>query len=505
VPGAGWDATDVNDGKEIIMNSKQTTVIAVIGTVFLGLTLSTPSLAGDRVADTDITFWVQSALRQDERVDASRITVATTDGIVTLSGEVDNITAKEYAERETKKINGVLGVINQIIVEAGWRSDADIQLVVRRRILNSAVIDSEGIKVTSANGKVTLTGEVDSWSEWEEAGLLAGEVRGVREVANDLMVLPTAGRSDLEIKNDAVAALARNVYTTSLPITVAVRDGVITLTGSVGNAFEKDRAEETVRWISNVRGVNNALEVAWIEERGVRETEAVPSDSELLQSVREDLDQDWRLINSDISVAVTDGNVKLYGSVPNYSEKRLAEKDARDVVGVGWVTNNLFARVDKREDPLIEFDVRFDLVTDSSVGAFDITPRVESGIVTLSGNVHTWYQKYHAGEVAAGVRGVRDVINEIAIARTNWESDAELTKDIASRLTWNWTTWWVHDDIGVTVKNGVATLTGDVSRWSQRKEAGNVAIHTPGVSKVDNRLTVRGYDYPWDEWYTKPT
>jgi len=487
------------------MNTKKKTVIAVMGTVILGLTLSAPGLAADRFTDADITFWVKAALRQDERVDASRISIATSEGIVTLSGDVDNITAREYAEREAKKINGVLGVINQITVGAGWRSDADIELVVRRRILNSAVINSEGIRVKSVDGNVTLTGDVDSWSEWEEAGLLAGGVRGVNEVANKLMVLPTAGRSDQEIKNDAVAALARDVYTNNLPITVTVTDGVITLTGSVGNAFEKDRAEDTVRWISDVRRVNNSLDVNWIERRGVRATEEVPSDVELQRSVRTELGEDWRLSGSDIAVSVSQGLVVLDGSVPNNAEKRLAEKDARDVVGVGWVTNNLYSQVDEREDPLIEIDVRFDLTTDSTVGAFDITPRVVNGIVTLAGNVHTWHQKYHAGELAADVRGVRQVINNIVVARTNWESDAELTKEITKRLTWNWTTWFVNDDIGVTVKNGVATLTGDVNKWAQRKEAGDVAIETPGVWKVDNRLTVKGFDYPWDEWYTKPS
>jgi osmotically-inducible protein OsmY len=487
------------------MNTKRNAVIAVVGTLMLGFMMSAQCLAAARVNDADITYWVTSALRQDQRVDASDITVTTTDGIVTLTGDVDDITAKQYAEREAKKVNGVLGVINQITVEAGWRLDEDIRLVVRRRILNSAVINSEGITVASASGKVTLTGEVDSWSEWEEAGLLAGEVRGVREVVNNLRVAPIPGRTDQEIKNDALAALARDVYTNSLPITVAVSDGVITLTGSVGNAYEKDRAEEAVRWISGVNGVMNFLKVNWIEANGVRKTAAVPSDSELRRSVRAELDQDWRLIDADISVDASNGHVVLFGSVPNHSEKVLAEKDVRDVVGVGWVTNNLFARVNKREDDLIEFDVRFDLATDSSVGAFDITPRVVNGMVTLSGDVHTWYQKFHAGELAAGVRGVKQVINNIVVARTNWETDAELTKNITSRLTWNWTTWLVHDDIGVTVKDGVATLTGDVNRWSQRKEAGNVAIQTPGVWKVDNRLTVRGFDYPWDEWYTKPS
>jgi osmotically-inducible protein OsmY len=493
----------VDDGKEIIMNTKRGFAAAAIGTVFLGLLLAVPSFAADKAADADISYWVKSALLQDARIDASKITVTTDDGIVTLSGDADNLTAKQYAEREAKKITGVLGVVNQITVESGWRSDADIESVVRRRILNSAVINSENISVASLAGHVTLSGEVDSWSEWEEAGLLAGSVRGVGEVINNLRTIPAVTRSDQEVKNDAVAALARDVYTTGLPITVSVDEGIVTLTGTVGNAFEKDHAGDAVRWISDVRGVNNLLNVNWIQNKGVRDTIPALSDSDLQKAVRAELDQDWRLINSDITSRVNRGHVVLDGSVPNQYEKRIAEMDTRDVVGVGWVTNNLFARVDARDDSLIKVDVQFDIDTDASVGAFNLQAAAVDGIVTLSGRVHTWYQKFHAGELAAGVKGVKQVINEITVARTDWKSDAELTKEIKSRLTWNWTTWWVHDDIGITVKDGLATLTGDVNKWSQRKEAGRVVIQTPGIWKLDNRLTVRGYDYPWDEWYTR--
>jgi osmotically-inducible protein OsmY len=485
------------------MNTKRGFAAAAIGTILIGLVLVRPSFAADRATDADISLWVTSALQQDERVDASKIKVATNQGIVTLSGEVFDLTAKQYAEREAMKITGVLGVINQIVVESGWRSDADIELVVRRRILNSAVINSEDISVRSLDGRVTLSGRVDSWSEWEEADLLAGGVGGVGGVVNNLKITSSATRTDLEVKNDAVAALARDVYTTGLPITIAVREGVVTLTGTVGNAYEKERAGDTVRWIPNVRGINNLLAVNWVQDNGVRNAFPEPSDADLRKAVRAELDQDWRLINADITSTVSQGHVVLDGSVPNHYEKRIAEMDARDVVGVGWVTNNLFARADTREDPLIKVDVQFDLDTDSTVGKFDLQAAVVNGTVTLSGRVHTWYQKFHAGELAAGVRGVKRVVNDIAIARTNWKTDAELTKDIKSRLTWNWTTWWVHDDVGITVEDGVATLTGDVKTWSQRKEAGNVVTQTPGIWKLDNRLTVNGYDYPWDEWYTR--
>ena len=71
------------------MNTKRTAFLVVIGTVLLGLTLSAPSFAADRATDSDITFWVKSALRQDERVDASRITVAMYSISCTLREEAD--------------------------------------------------------------------------------------------------------------------------------------------------------------------------------------------------------------------------------------------------------------------------------------------------------------------------------------------------------------------------------------------------------------------------------
>jgi osmotically-inducible protein OsmY len=469
----------------------------------LGVGVASSSWAASRATDDDIAFWVKNALRQDQRVDASEITVSTSDGIVTLDGTVDTLAAKEFADRETKKINGVLGVVNQIEVSPTWRSDVDIRMSVQRRILNSAVIDSQSISVSSVNGKVTLSGEVASWSERDEAGLLARGVRGVREVVNDLTMSWDSNRSDNEIKNDVVAALDRDVYTNGLPITVTVDDGVVTLTGSVGNAYEKDRAGDTVRWIANVHDVVNLLDVEWLENRGVRARNTTPSSSDLRTAVRDELDHDWRLDPSDVNVKVSGGHVVLDGSVYSHYERRVAAQDAQDVVGVEWVTNNLFARTDTREDPLIRKDVQFDLDTDATVGDFGIASSVVDGIVTLEGDVHTWYQKAHAGELAAGVRGVKRVINDIDVARMDWRSDAELTEALQNGLKWNWTTWWVHDDIGVTVKNGVATLTGDVNKWSQRKASGEIAINTPGIWEVDNRITVKGYDYPWDEWHTK--
>ena len=77
--------------------------------------------------------------------------------------------------------------------------------------------------------------------------------------------------------------------------------------------------------------------------------------------------------------------------------------------------------------------------------------------------------------------------------------------EIRSSFKWHWATHWIADRIHVRVEEGVATLTGDVDSWAQRREAGQVAFDTEGVWKVVNRLTVKGYDYEWENWnYEEP-
>jgi osmotically-inducible protein OsmY len=478
-------------------------ILAMVFTFMLGVLGEVQSFAADKVADYNIRYWVKDALRHDARIEASEITVNTEERIVTLSGKVKNLTAKRYADLEAKKIDGVLSVINKIVVMPSHHWDSEIANDVRRRILNSAVIESQGIRVTCVDGKVTLSGKVATWNEVQEARLLASEVRGVKDVTNGLWAEHKGKRNDQEIKDDAVAAIDRDVYLSGLPITVSVKDGVITLKGSVGSAYERDRASSDLLWISHVKSVENNLKVEWWENKGVRKKTPTPSADALKKAVQASLDRDTRVDELDISIKASYGHVTLDGSVPNRYQKRVAGQDARDVVGVGWVTNNLFVLADRREDWAIRDDVEFNLNTDYSLDGFDIGVKVKNAVVTLSGSTHTWHEKLHAEDLAARVRGVKKVINTIKV---DWErrySDAALARQIKSRLKWNWTTHPVSDKIDVTVKNGVAILDGEVNRWSERREAGHVALHTEGVWTVDNGLTVHGYIYPWEEWHAK--
>jgi len=469
--------------------------------VMLLACLATTSLfAAEPMTDVDISYWVRDSLRIDPRVDAARISVASEQGIITLTGTVDNLAAKQYADLEAKKINGVRGVINEITVIPVWRSDADIRHAVKRRILGSAAITSEDIRVTVEDGRVTLLGETPDWGEVQQAGLLASEVVGVKKVTNDIVAVWQRERSDQDIKKDAIAALQRDVYLSGLPIVVDVKGGIIKLKGSVGSAFEANRAMQKVRWISNAKGVVTDFKVEAWEDRGARVEKVWPSDDALVQAVKEELDLDPYVVTADIAVRSNLGTITLDGSVGSYYQSRIAEQDAGNVVGVGQVINNLLVRDASRSDWLIQDDITFNLNTDYALQGLQLKDKVKNGVVTLSGEVNSSFEKYHAGDVAAGVLGVRRVINHISVVRVTWlMSDRSLANDINNALEWNWNTFPVHNNIKVSVADGIATLEGKVNNWSERREAERVAFRTAGIWAVDNRLTVNGYKYQWDQ------
>jgi len=460
-----------------------------------------PACTEDRIKDADINYWVQEALRNDPHVNSTTIQVLTEKGIVKLMGTTRDLASKQFASQEAKKIRGVVGVLNEVHVQPPFRSDYNIENDVRRRLLDSPVIESQDIRVECVEGRVTIAGEVPSLAEKQEAELLAGEVLGVKEVKDQVLVDYKTSRSDQEIKSDVVTALNLDVYLHDYPIEVSVDDHVVTLKGSVGSAFEKSRAYDKVRWISNVKDVKNLLIVEWWRDHGTQKKIPSFTSDELRDHVCSILSEDQRVNSNDIMTEVHDGNVTLRGTVPNLVEKEIAEKDARNVIGVAWVTNYLLPKDQFREDWAISDDIKSHIKTDGALFNSNILVAVSDGIATLSGDVHAWWQWSHARDIALHILGVKEVVNNIKVDWNSLFSDPSIRKAIENRLEWNWKTVKISNRIIVNVRNGVAELTGSTDTWSQRKEAGLVAANTMGVWLVDNRLSVKGISYPWSEWY----
>ena len=459
----------------------------------------TTAAFGDAPPDSTIKSWVQNAMTRDPHTDAAHTQVEVSRGIVTLSGTVGDLASKNYAELDAKKIDGVRGVIDKLVVVPEFRWDTDIVLDVRERIVWDPAIETEAISVNCKDGVVILTGTVSSWSEKDEAGLLAEEVRGVKDVSNTLSVKWKVVRPDSAVQKDVMAALKRDVYLTDLPIQVSVTDGYVTLTGTVGSEYERQRAADNAHRVDNVIGVNNNLNVEWWDREGAREQKPMPSDEELRQTVTAELTQDSRVNATEVAVEALVGHVTLTGTVPTFAQKAIAEADARDVVGVAWVSNDLLVGPVRRSDSDIRDDVVRSIDMDGALWNQGIAVRVNNGIVTLSGTVNRGYDLLRATTVAGRIRGVKEVINSLTV---NWDReyrDGELMLKIADRIKTDFLLAPVKDNIKVTVDQGRVTLAGTVYNWGERREADRITSETPGVRSIDNRLEVQGYKYAWSD------
>jgi osmotically-inducible protein OsmY len=432
---------------------------------------------------------VREALLKDPRTETSDITVGSNDGIVTLVGDVPSLSAKRYAELEAKKIKGVRGVVSELFVTPSLRFDTDIAQDVRKRLITSTSLTSDGLRVTVHQGNVQLDGTVASWAEKQEAALLAGAVRGVKAVTNKLVVQYPNTRPDADIQRDVVATLARDVYLTGLPITASVTEGVVTLEGEVGTAYQQERAGDDARLIWNVVGVDNHLTVTRGETMPTRQQSPTPSDDQVAAAVRDALAADQRLALAEVTAHIQHGEVTLHGLVLSDYQKRVAAQVAHDVVGVVGVTNRLTVHTAQRNDTDIQADVQLQLEMDAFLAPGSLGVRSHNGIVTLTGNVNNNFEKLHATDAVSRVKGVRNIVNNMTVSLA-WDTDTAIARRINDFLATNAELQWVADRIHVAVNQGVVTLTGTVNFWSERRAAGEAAFETEGIRRVDNQLAV---------------
>jgi osmotically-inducible protein OsmY len=213
----------------------------------------------------------------------------------------------------------------------------------------------------------------------------------------------------------------------------------------------------------------------------------VRSDQELQKDVLAELKWDAQVQPNEIGVSVKDGVVTLTGWVDSYLKKWSAEDTAHRVSGVKAVANDIEIKLaSERTDPDIAEAAVHALEWDAFVPSNSIHVTVSKGWVTLRGDVEWQYQKQDAERVVRRLAGVKGVTNLVVVKPRLTPS--ELKKKIEAALVRNAET--DAHRITVEVQGSKAILKGTVRAWAEREEAARVAWSAPGISSVENHITI---------------
>ena len=193
------------------------------------------------MTDPQLQRDVSDELAWDSKVGSEGIAVSVEDAVVALRGTVGSFREKREAQKAAERVCGVRLVDNHLEVRIlTKREDADLCAYVRRALQLDVLVPAT-VDVAVKAGCVTLIGTVEKQCQRDEAAFVAGNVRGVTDVRNDLLLTsPVQLTSD--VRHGIRKALERNSKLDADSIGVRIVNGMVILTGTVASWAERDAA-----------------------------------------------------------------------------------------------------------------------------------------------------------------------------------------------------------------------------------------------------------------------
>lgn len=468
----------------------------------------TPAITKAELAElTDelVMLAIDDELRRSEAVDGHRIDVDVDDGIVTLSGRVPNLLAKEIAVGLAQRVRGVVAVLDEMEVNTDRREDTALIADVSDALSADPATHRLTVDVSANDNEVTLTGTVPSNGEKTLAGEVAMGVKGVIEVNNELNVEPKKVLTDKELQTEISQLYKYAAMLDDSQIEVQVKKGVAVLNGRVASSYQRSYAD-LLAYRAGAKSVDSrGVNVNWRHTNPLLRTKRYEqvTDDEVRDAIQRAFKHDPRLLSFDPQVAVKHGVVTLTGEVGHLTAQRAAGQDALHTIGVRRVKNSLRVRwPDKTpsDEEIADF-TRAAMARDPYVERHNLNIECENAHVSLYGLVDTQFEKYHAEWIASRQKGVVHV-NDYLSVRAKWKpkSDAAIEADLKDKLAYTFVD--PKNQVTATVKNGVAILRGTVDTWYMWQTALDLAI-AAGAREPHNLIEVR-YGLPSGPHYYGP-
>ncbi|HUA44493.1 MAG TPA: BON domain-containing protein [Solirubrobacteraceae bacterium] len=210
-------------------------------------------------------------------------------------------------------------------------TDQDLINSVTEELFWDPKVDNAAIAVSADDGKITLRGTVGSFREKQEAKKDAARVYGVKSVNNELEVrlLDEHRREDADLRGDVLQAFALD-YLIPASVDAKVRDGLVTLKGSVDWQYQREEADFVA---ANVIGVIDVLDEITLK--------AKPKAKAVKDDIRSAFERNAALDADGLSVTTSNGTVKIKGAVNSWAEHDEAVSAAWAAPGVTDVDDRI--------------------------------------------------------------------------------------------------------------------------------------------------------------------